>query len=97
MKIHTSDYKNAIKMNGKKIDTKITYTIDEEDIELGKVELNSVSLHYEGDILKSVMKQLDLDSNVDIPLNTVLTCQFGVKTGQTYEYIKLGNFVVFSS
>lgn len=97
MRTHTIYYKNAIKLNGRQTKTKITYTINNEDIELGKTELNSVSLHYEGDILKSVMKQLDLDSNIDIPLNTILTCQFGVKIGNEYEYINFGNFVVFSS
>ena len=93
MKTHTSNYKNAIKTFGKEIDTIITYN----NIELGGEELNSVSLHYEGAILKSVMKQLDIDSNVDIPLNTILNAQFGVKVNNTYEYINLGNFVVYKS
>ena len=97
MKTHTSNYKNAIKTFGKEIDTIITYQINNDDIELGGEELNSVSLHYEGAILKSVMKQLDIDSNVDIPLNTVLNAQFGVKINSAYEYIDLGNFVVYKS
>jgi len=97
MKAHTNDFKNNIKTFGKEIDTKITYTQNNEEIELGGEELNSVTPHYEGAILKSVMKQLDLDSNVDIPLNTVLNAQFGVKVGNSYEYLDFGNYIVYKS
>lgn len=95
MKIHTSSYKNNIKLFGREIDSKITYTLNGETIELSKTELNSVSPHFRSDILKSAMKQLDIDSNVNIPLNTILSYQFGVKVGNTYEYINYGNYVVY--
>lgn len=97
MKVHSNDFKNAIKQFGKEIDSKITYTIDGETTELGVEELNSVTPHYEADILKSVMKQLDIDSNVDIPLGTIINYQFGVKIDGNYEYIDFGNYVVYSS
>ena len=97
MRIHTNDFKNAIKTLGRELDSKITYTENNVEIELGGEQLNSISLHYEGAILKSVMKQLDIDSNVDIPLNTILNAQFGVKVNGTYEYLNLGNFVVYKS
>ena len=93
MRTHTNDYKNEIKTLGREIDAKITFngtTITSENI-------NSVSLHYEGAILKSVMKQLDLDLNIDIPVETILTAQFGVKVNGTYEYINLGSFVVYKT
>ena len=94
MKTHTSDFKNKIKEFGREIDSKITYTIDGTTTELGNEQLNSVTPHYEGGILKSVMKQLDIDSNVEIPVGTILTYQFGVKVGNSYEYISYGNYVV---
>lgn len=97
MRIHTNDFKNAIKQFGKEIDTKITYTLNNEEITLSSEDLNSVNFHYQGAILKSVMKQLDIDSNVDIPQNTVINAQFGVKVGNQYEYINFGNFVVYKS
>lgn len=80
MKTHTSEFKNKIKEFGREIDSKITYTIDGVTTELGGEELNSVSPHYEGAILKSVMKQLDIDSNVEIPIGTEINYKFGVKT-----------------
>lgn len=93
MRTHTNGFKNAIKQFGKEIDAKITY----ENTTLGSEDLNSISYHYEGDILKSVMKQLDIDSNVDIPLNTLISLQFGVKVGSTYEYLDYGYFIVYKS
>ena len=97
MKAVSQNYKNAIKTMGRQIDAKITYTIDDEDIELSSDMLNSISSHYQGSILKSVMKQLDIDCNVNIPIGTILKCDFGVFVNNAYEYISFGNFIVYSS
>lgn len=105
MKTHTNDFKNGIKELGRELDSIITYTIESVDYELGMEELNSVTPHYESSILKSAMKQLDIDSNVDIPLKTVVNYQFGIKIRDeevedyrdNYDYIDFGNYVVYSS
>ena len=97
MKYITQNFKNEIKENGREIDNKVTFTSNGIQVELGAENLNSLVLHYEGNILKSVMKQLDIDSNIDIPLGTQITAQFGLKVNGTYEYINLGNFIVYSS
>ena len=97
MKSITQGYKNEIKQFGRQLYSKITYELDGETIELGVEELNSITPTFQGGILKSVMRELDIDSNVDIPLNTVLTYQFGVKVGNSYEYINYGNFIVYKS
>lgn len=92
MRIHTNDFKNKSKSMGKEIDNIITYgstTLHDE--------LYSISRHYEASILKSVMKQLDIESSVDIPLGTVLNYQYGVKVGNAYEYLNYGNYVVYKS
>lgn len=95
MKTHTQAFKDTIKVLGRRIDTRITYQSNGETVELGKEELNSTSLHYEGDILKSVMRQMDIDSNVEIPKGTELHCEFGVKVNGSFEYLNLGNFIVY--
>lgn len=97
MKAHTNSFKENILKFGREIDSKITYELNGETIELGGEELNSVTPHYEGAILKSVMKQLDIDSNVEIPVGTILTYEFGLKVGNGYEYINFGNYVVKST
>ena len=95
MKLHTNDFKNGIKQFGKEIDSKITFTSGGQTIELGKEDLNSITPHYEGSILKSTMRQLDIDSNVEIPLETIINYQFGLKVGNEYEYLNYGNYVVY--
>ena len=97
MKTHTNNYKNQIKQFGRELDSKITYTINGTTTELGSEQLNSVTPHYEGNILKSVMKQLDVDSNVEIPVGTIINYQFGVKVGNSYEYMDYGNYVVYET
>lgn len=97
MKAHTPQFKEKIKEFGRQIDAKITYELNGEQIELGGEQLNSITPTYQADILKSVMKQLDIDSNVEIPLETILKCQFGVLIDDEYEYIDFGNYIVYSS
>lgn len=100
MKARTQTYKQNVSLFGRELDSKITYTLNGVETELGSEELNSVTPHYEGAILKSVMKQLDIDSNVEIPKETVLNYQFGIKAdedenGNVYEYINYGNYIVY--
>ena len=98
MKAHTQTFKENLITLGKEIDAKITYTIDNVETELDGDTLSSVTPHYEGNILKSVMKQVDIISDVDIPLNTEINVQFGMRYNtEQYEYIDYGNYIVFSS
>lgn len=97
MKVHTSDFKNQIKTMGRELDSKISYSLNGVNVELGKEQLNSITPTYQGALLKSVMKELDIDSNVYIPEKTILNYQFGVKINSEYEYINFGNYVVYKA
>lgn len=97
MKIHTNAFKEQIKEMGRELDSKITYTLNGVNVELGKEQLNSITPTYQGALLKSVMKELDIDSNVYIPEKTILNYQFGVKVNGEYEYINFGNYVVYKA
>ena len=92
MKTHTSNFKEEISKFGRQIDSRITFG----DTVLGKDDLNAVTPSYQGAILKSVMKQLDIDSNVAIPIGTILKYEFGLKVNGEYEYINYGNYIVYS-
>ena len=92
MKTHTNNFKEQIKKFGRQIDSRITFG----NTVLGKNDLNAVTPSYQGAILKSVMKQLDIDSNVSIPIGTILKYEFGLKVNGEYEYINYGNYVVYS-
>jgi hypothetical protein len=73
VKAHTNNFKEQIKLIGKEIDSKITFG----DTVLGKSELNAVTPSFQSCILKSTMKQLDIDSNVYIPIGSVLGTNLG--------------------
>lgn len=90
MKVHTTAFKEQIKEMGRELDSIITYG----DTVLGNEQLNAVTPSFQGGLLKSVMKQLDIDSNVPIPVGTILNYKFGVKVNEEYEYLNFGNYVV---
>ena len=102
MKTHTSLFKENISLLGRELDSVVTFTINGTTTELSNEQLNSIQPHYEGAILKSVMKQLDIDSNVEIPVGTELNYRLGVKTRynnvvdyrDNYDYIDYGNYIV---
>lgn len=97
MKTHTSDYKTAIATPGRMIKNEISYTLNEEDIILNDDNLYSVNYNYQGSILKSVMKQLEINCKEDIPLNTILNGQFSLLVNDEWEDINFGNYVVYKS
>ena len=92
MKAHTSSFKSNLIELGRELKGVITYgntTLEEE--------IYSITPHYEADLLKSGMKQLDLELSVDIPLETVINCQIGIKVNDNYEMLNYGNYVVYNS
>lgn len=95
MKQVSNGYKANIKKFGKQIDSIITYNSNEETITLGASQLNAITPSFEGAILKSVMKQIVIDSNVEIPVNTQLNYKFGVLVDNNYEYIDFGDYIVY--
>jgi hypothetical protein len=92
MKVHTNAFKEQIKEMGRELDSLITFG----STELGAEQLNSVTPSFESSILKSAMKMLEIDSNVEIPKGSVVNYKFGVKVNGTYEYLDFGNYVVYS-
>lgn len=92
MKQHTIDFKNQLTELGRELRGVITYN----DVTLEE-EIYSITPHYNADLLKSVMKQLDIELSVDIPLNTIINCQIGIKVNGDYEMLNYGNYVVYKS
>lgn len=94
MKNVSQNFKNELKKLGKQIDAKITYTINGTEVVLNSEFLNSVVFSYEGNLLKSVMKTLVIDSNNFIEKGTVINLKCGILVNSAYEYIDYGNFIV---
>lgn len=97
MKTHTSQFKEDIVTIGRQLDSKITYELNGVTQTLVSEDLNGVTPTFQGAILKSVMKELDIDSNVDIPIGTEINYKFGVKLEGNFEYLDYGNYIVYSS
>ena len=94
MKSHTSNFKEEIKLLGKQQDVRITYMINDEQIVLSSEDINSATPNYEASLLKSVMKVLELDSNVSIPKGTEIKFEYGLLVNGAYEYLNYGNYIV---
>ena len=92
MKLHSQEFKEEIKLIGKQQDIKIIY----DDTILGTDEINSVVASYEGNLLKSVMKQLEIDSNIEIPKGQEFNFRYGLLVNDQYEYLDYGNYIVYS-
>lgn len=97
MKSRTSEFKEEIKTLGKQQSVRITYTLNNEQIILTDEDINSATPNYEASLLKSIMKVLDLESNIDIPLNTEIKFEYGLLVNGAYEYLNYGNYIVYSS
>lgn len=94
MKSHTSEFKEEIKTLGKQQSVRITYTLNNEQIILTNEDINSATPNYEASLLKSVMKALELDSNVSIPKGTEIKFEYGLLVNGSYEYLDYGNYIV---
>lgn len=94
MKSHTSEFKEEIKTLGKQQSVRITYTLNNEQIILTDEDINSATPNYEASLLKSVMKSLELDSNISIPKDTEIKFEYGLLGNGTYEYLDYGNYIV---
>ena len=97
MKIHSDNFKETIKSLGRMQDVRITYTLNNKQLILDGENINSITPNYEASLLKSIMKGLDLDSNVDIPLGTEIKFEYGLLVNGVYEYLNYGNYIVYSS
>ena len=102
MRTHTNDYKNGLKGIRETL-TVLTKVADSQEIE--EINLKSLKSILNADLLKSVMKELDIESKIDIPLNTELNLQLGVKVRNdevederdNYDFINYGNYIVYES
>lgn len=97
MKVHTNRFKEEISSFGRQIDSIITYKLNGVTQTITSENLNGVTPTFQGSILKSVMKQLDVDSNINIPIGTSINYKFGVLVDGKFEYLDFGNYIVYSS
>lgn len=102
MKTRTAEFKANVKELGRELDTILTYTYGNETIDIDNEDLYSVVPHYESKLLSTAMKQLDIDSAIELPIGAIISMQFGIKVRNNevedyrdnYDYVNFGNYVV---
>lgn len=87
MIVVSNNFKNELKQP-KTIDAKIL--IGNEV--LTSSDINSLKRVFKTSLFKTVMKQVDIDSNTLIEKGTTINPQFGLYIGNAFEYISLGNY-----
>lgn len=95
MKNCTVNYKNEITKMGKQQKVDITYNINQH---IPQEDINQVSRYYDGNILKSMMKVVELDVNNPLAVGTGFNLKYGlyIENDEDYEMLDLGNYYVFS-
>lgn len=109
MKVHSERFKEQITKMGRQQNVTVTYTVDGQDHTLDFVlndgnnrklynsVINSITPYYNGNLLKSVMKGLDIDSNVKIPKGSEINFKYGlfIDDDTSYEYLDYGKYIVY--
>lgn len=79
MRTCSNDYKTNIRKPGRQISCVIEVTDGLTTYELNNDNLYSVVYSSNTDILKSVMKELELVTSIEIPTSAILNAKFGVR------------------
>lgn len=95
MRKHTKEYKKSISLFGREIDSKIQ--IIGSNLTLNKENLFSINLTTYSSLFKTVMKQVDFESKLEIGKNQEINVKSGVKVNDEYEYIDYGNYLVYEN
>lgn len=90
MKLHSPQFKENIKTLGRELDAKIIYGEEELTTE----ELNRVSIRFNSEFFRTIMKEVEFETAIKITANQWINVQAGIKVDGEYEYIDYGNYYI---
>ena len=90
--IITENNKYILTEDGKKILTEQIKPGSYQDITAEDIYSSKVVIH--GDLLKTMMKELDFEIKQDIKVGSIVDFKFGLKVNGQYEYVDYGEFIV---
>jgi hypothetical protein len=90
MRLVSDKFKENIVLLGREIDSRITYG---NEVIYGD-KLFSIKLILNSDLLKSVMKAIEIECSEDLPLNSIIKYEFGLLVDEEYEWINYGNYKI---
>lgn len=99
--LHTND--KIITENGKFLMTEdnmqlVVEQFDEEEIDevITGEDIFNVSIINKGNILSTMMKEIDFEIKQDLRVGDIIGCQFGLKVNGNYEYVDYGKYMIYS-
>jgi len=88
----TENNKYILTEDGQKI---LTEQIKEgSHIDITAEDIYSVKIITHGDLLKTMMKELDFEVRQDMKIGSLVSYKFGLKVNGEYEYVDYGTFIV---
>lgn len=68
----------------------------EDAIEINEEDIFSISIIKNGNLLQSLMKELDFEIKDELEIGSVVNPQFGLLVNGNYEYLNYGNYIINS-
>ena len=90
--IITENNKFILTEDGEKILTEQIKSSSYQDITSEDIYSSKVVIH--GDLLKTMMKELDFEIKQDLKIGSIVDFKFGLKVNGQYEYVDYGEFIV---
>lgn len=74
----------------------VTEQFNENDKEqILEENINQIRIVQDGQLLKSLMKVVELETKHDIDIKDVIRVNFGILVNENYEYLDYGNYIVY--
>ena len=97
MKAHTTEYKENLITYGRELDYILKRKKDNQFVLIDSERILYANRSFQSDLLKTVMKQLDLELNTNIEEKEIISFQFGIKTNENFEYLSEEKYQVYKS
>ena len=96
MKDIPNSFLQELAKNGRQIDAIITYEENGNTITLDSDEIIAIKPIKKTQLLKSLMKECDIEISKSIPKDTEINVKIGLLINEEYNYINLGKFIVYN-
>ena len=90
MKTHTNNFKNELALFGRQFNDILTYNSEV----LSSEDIKGINFSFKSSLMKTVMKQLTINTTVEMAKGDTINYQLGLNINGTYEYLDYGNFIV---
>lgn len=96
MKKIPNNFLQELTKNGRQIDAIITYQENGNTVTLDSDEIIAIKPMKKTQLLKSLMKECDIETANPIPKDTQINIKIGLLINHEYKYINLGNFIIYN-